>query len=580
MRCNICEIGCEIKEGKFGACKMYLNKNGKIVERFPNMYLAIFPVSIETMPILHFYPKGKFLQVGTVGCNFKCNGCISKILVDQANSVSGILKRMRSEDIVKEAIAENCIGISFFINEPTVSYYTFKDLAKRAKDNGLFVGCSTNAYFTEKALRELIPHIDFVNIGIKGYSDDRYRSCGAKSSKFVFRNLKLLYDSNVHVEVATVYIKGSEDEVIKTARYVSSISKDIPFQVMRFIPFGDASIDLEPTIRESEVLCDELRDYLNYVYLFNSPGTKYLNTICSNCGKTVFEREFYGPMGSRVIKNRSEGLCECGYKIPFEGVISGEQFDEKGFFGGYRYTRALEMIHAILVAVDADDKDIGKIWSDVIRSDYFKEFHEKIQKIDSYLNIIRYFAKLSNREEKGEELIGYIERKVDFIASRSKGADEPRVYYSMGYPLFALNKERFENDLVETAGGKSVNKLIKRKGKPGINISRDEFNDLNPEVVFISGFLSSPVSDFYDYCLKNDLVVDAIKDKNVYRIYPGWDFGSPRWILGLMCIANKIHPEIFNFDMEEEADKFYWRFYRLKFSSIEPNRSFHRASAR
>jgi hypothetical protein len=84
---------------------------------------------------------------------------------------------------------------------------------------------------------------------------------------------------------------------------------------------------------------------------------------------------------------------------------------KKVFFGGYRYTRALEMIHAILVAVNADDKDLGKIWSDVIRGDYFKD-----------------------------------------------------VYYSMGYPLFALNGKRFENDLVETAGGDSVNKLIKRGG--------------------------------------------------------------------------------------------------------------------
>jgi hypothetical protein len=205
-------------------------------------------------------------------------------------------------------------------------------------------------------------------------------------------------------------MRGFEGEVIKTARYISSISKDIPIQVMRFIPFGEASIDLEPTIKESE------------------------------------------------------------------------------------------MIHAILVAVNADDKDLGKIWSDVIRGDYFKD-----------------------------------------------------VYYSMGYPLFALNGKRFENDLVETAGGDSVNKLIKRGGKPGINISRNEFNGLN---------------------------ISAVKNKRIYRIYPGWNFGSPRWILGLMYIANEIHPEIFNFNIDDEADKFYGRFYRLNFSSIEPNRSFYRASAR
>jgi hypothetical protein len=76
------------------------------------------------------------------------------------------------------------------------------------------------------------------------------------------------------------------------------------------------------------------------------------------------------------------------------------------------------------------------------------------------------------------------------------------------------------------------------------------------------------------------LNISAVKNKRIYRIYPGWNFGSPRWILGLMYIANEIHPEIFNFNIDDEADKFYGRFYRLNFSSIEPNRSFYRASAR
>jgi ABC-type Fe3+-hydroxamate transport system substrate-binding protein len=45
----------------------------------------------------------------------------------------------------------------------------------------------------------------------------------------------------------------------------------------------------------------------------------------------------------------------------------------------------------------------------------------------------------------------------------------------MGYSLFALNGKRFESNLVEAAGGKSVNKLIEREGKQGITISREDF---------------------------------------------------------------------------------------------------------
>jgi pyruvate-formate lyase-activating enzyme len=576
MRCDICEIGCEIERGGFGRCKMYINENNKIVERFPDRYLAVFPISIETMPMLHLYPNGKFLQICTVGCNFKCGGCISEILINQVGAASGILKEMKPEQIIKRAIAEDCKGIAFCMNDPIVSYYTFKDLAAVAKDNSLLVGCSTNAYFTEVSLKALMPYLDFVNIGIKGYSDAMYKLCGAQSSKPVLRNLKLLYDNNVHVEVAAMYRKGFEVEVMNTAEYISSISKDIPFQIMRFIPFGEANIELEPTIRESEILCDEVKKYLNYVYLFNSPGTNYLNTICPKCGKVIFKRDFFGPMGSRIIENKFEGVCECGYKIPFMGTISDERFDEPGFFGGYRYTRALEMIHAILVTLRVDGEEtVGEIWFDVIRTDYLGELHEKVQRIDSYLGIVKYLAERTGKEREKSEFIDYIKEKIDFFTLKVKNAERPGVYYSMGYPLFALNAGRLENNLVEAAGGISVNKLIKKEGKPGINISKDEFIGLNPEVIFISGFLSCPVSDFHEYCMKNGLNVDAVKNKRIYRLYPGWDFGNPRWVLGLMYIANKVHPEIFNFNMEKEAEEFYRRFYGAKFSSIKENRSFY-----
>jgi hypothetical protein len=60
-------------------------------------------------------------------------------------------------------------------------------------------------------------------------------------------------------------------------------------------------------------------------------------------------------------------------------------------------------------------------------------------------------------------------------------------------------------------------------------------------------------------------------------MHPSWDFGSPRWILGLMMIANTIHPEIFDFSMEEEADLFYRKFYGVPYRSVATNRSFAHA---
>ncbi|CCK79099.1 radical SAM protein [Desulfobacula toluolica] len=577
MKCPVCELGCNIKEGEYGRCRMMTNRDDAIEERFADRYSTLFPISIETMPTLHFYPRHKFLQVSSIGCNFSCPGCISEVLTMGTETICAALKHLPPEKVIAKAIKENCKGIAFCINDPTVSFFTFLKLAKAAKKKGLLVGFSTNGYFTRDALEQLIEFTDFVNIGFKGFCDDRYKSCGVSSSAPVFRNLTHLFEAGVHVEAAAIHMKGYEDEVRQIARFVESLSADIPFQVMRFVPFGEADIEFEPTIRESEALCLDLKQQLNHVYLFNCPGTELLNTCCPDCGTTVITREFFGPMGSRIIKTLPDAICQCGRQPVIKGDIAQLRYDEHGFFGGYRTTRAFEMLHAIMVCIGADDPEkVSRLWFDLFESNYLKEFHETVQLPGEYGNIIDRLSQKTDCVETGNRLKQTINTTLDLISSKTRDVERPTVYYAMGYPLFALNAERFETNLVEAAGGNCLNKRLTRKGKPGVTITREELMAWNPDIIFISGFLSCPASDFYDYCIKHDIRVSAVENNRIYDHFPLWDFGSPRWMLGLMYIANTLHPQIFNFDMEKEANRFYTAFFNRPFDAKKANRSFYR----
>ncbi|MBG0768780.1 radical SAM protein [Methanococcus maripaludis] len=578
MKCTVCEIGCDISEGNYGRCNMYTNQNSKLIERFPNSYLTVLPITIETMPMVHFAPKNKFLQVSTVGCNFNCQGCISETLTSNADALSGALTKASPTDIISRAKTEECRGIVFCLNDPAASYYTFLNLAKEAKKANLWVGCSTNGYFTETALKSLIPYLDFVNIGLKGSSNARYKECGAKSAAPVFRNIRILHEAGVHVETSAMYINTGDEEILKSAEEVASVSKDIPLQVMRFVPFGEAKPELEPTINKSENIVDQLRSILNHVYLFNSPGTEYLTTKCPICGNEIIKREFYGPMGCRSIESLEEGRCPCGWQVPLKGPINNEQFTEYGMLGGYRTTRAIEMAHAILFTLGIrDNEELGDILGDIIKEDFIRGLHDRIQQIDSWLELIKDLAMRTGREKEGNELIAFIQERVDKINEGSKLIKScPTVYYSMGYPLFALNAERFETNLVEAAGGICVNKSLTRKGKPGVNISVNEINKLSPEMMFISGFLSSPASDYVQYCKKHGIDNKAVRMGNICNVPTGWDFGSPRWILGFMFLANTIHPEIYSFDLENEQKEFYKRFYGIDVENVVTNRDFSR----
>lgn len=585
MKCNVCEIGCAINDGAKGACGRYTVDGGKITELFPHSYLVVCPISAETMPVMNFYPGAKFLQISTSGCNFDCGGCVATVCAKEMDADSTAMKKLTPQQIIAKAFELECAGIAFLMNDPLASFHTFLEVAKLAKENGLLTGCSSNGYFTEYSLNELAPYLDFINIGIKGLSDADYKGCGAPSYLPVLRNIKVFYEKGVHVETACMHKKGDEETALRIAEAVASISKDIPLQVMRFIPLDDADIEGEPAIAESEKLIGRMKKIINYVYLFNSPGTDCINTFCPACGELIFERDFYGPMGSKLRKLHIDGdeknCPKCGHELKLKGAVAKRSFDENDFEGGYPFTRALEIIEGTLAAIGVRDrKKVIKCWEDVLVDGGLPRFHGNIQSFDKYADTIKYFGKLTGHEEGARNLTQYMRSKIDIISEGvGKLTEKPRVHYVMSSPLFALEPGRLENWLAEMAGGISVNNSMSFSGRPGMRITAETLNGLNPDVIFISSFMHTETDEFYALCEKHGVDVNAVRNKRIYNHKaPCFDFGSPRWILGLMHIASSLHPEIFSFDIEAEAKEFYSRFYGIEYVARDVNRSFAKPS--
>jgi pyruvate-formate lyase-activating enzyme/ABC-type Fe3+-hydroxamate transport system substrate-binding protein len=556
---------------------MYTVKDNVLVEKYPDSYLVVVPSEIESMPMLHYYPGGKFLQVCTIGCNFRCSGCVSWVLTENPETIKHAVHILSPEALVDKAQKEGCHGIMFSFNEPAVSFFTFKQIALLARENGLLVGCATNGYFTDEAFRELVQLIDFINIGIKGCTAETYSMFGAISVEPIFRNLRTSIESGVFTEVAAVYIKGSEDEVLETAKKIAAISRDIPFQVMRFIPLGTAEPLDEPSVREAEALCGQLKKLLNYVYLFNSPGTDLLNTYCPECGSVIVRRGFNGPMCAHTVECREGISCQCGFKPPFKGEhIKDSGAQVLGFFGGYKTILSLESVQTVLAFLgERDPGVIAKVLQHILKTGFIKGLYERTKQIGSYLDTVDHYAGLAGRKEKSKELRAFIEGYLSIIVERLKEENPPRtsVYFALGHPLIAVFGDKFDCNLVETAGGRCVNRDLERDDTPGMTISYDAFKRLNPDLIFINGAIGYPVDDFYNFCMNNDLDIRAVKDKKIYNLHPYNTGGRPDWILGLMQMSNLIHPEIFNFDMKFLADEFYERFLGIKFHSIKRSRS-------
>ncbi len=556
MICNYCERYCDIAEGTSGYCKMYRNECEGITENYPDSYLNIYPVSSESIPMLHFYPNSTFLLVSTIGCNFACDGCISEFQTTRKGTLETVLTPHTPEEILSIARESSCRGITFCLNEPTVSLPTFLRLAETAKNEGFLVGCSSNGYMTEETLHKMIPYLDFVNIGLKGSSDARYHECGAVSADPVFRNLQILHDAGVFIEVSTMYLYDREAEIRGAAEKVRQISPSIPFQVMRFFAVNEELTNLQPDKAQAEAMCNTLRGIVDHVYLFNTPATTELDSQCPNCGKTIIHRVFFGPMAARVLSLQPDGICSCGYAFPHKGDIIPVPTEDSPVLGGYRSIMGAKFIAGFLKVLGiTDEAEIDNLCNTVISNGYLIDLQQQHDSLETFTNMTRYLAELSGRRDAGESLIRYATGIADEIAKKVQSVDKPRVLGVFCHPLSPMYATKLGNTLIEMAGGLSLNKQENFRESSHAEYTVEEFNRINPDIILISGHFAPPIDEFLATCKYLGISCKATTEGDVYVMDSEFSSGDLGWLVSLMDVANILHPEIFTYSLKEEKEK-------------------------
>jgi len=532
---------------------MYRNEQETIVENYPDAYLNIYPVSSESIPMLHFYPNSVFLLVSTIGCNFACEGCISEFQTTRPGTLEKVLTPHTPEQVLSLARESSCRGITFALNEPTVSLPTFLRLAHAAKNEGFLVGCSSNGYMTEDALNMLLPVLDFVNIGLKGSTDTRYQECGVASGESVFRNLKILHDAGVFIEVSTMYICGREEEIIGAAERIRLISPAIPFQVMRFIATHEDLNDMQPDQVQAEEMCNTLRKILDHVYLFNTPATTELDSRCPECGETIIHRVFFGPMAARVLSCRPDGVCSCGYVFAGKGDIVPIPKEGPRVLGGYRSILGAKFVAEFLKVLGVDDEvEIDRLCNTVILNGYLRYLQDQKDSFETFIEMARYLGNLSGKSDVVERLLGYVRAIVYFIAKKVETAEKPRVYTVFCHPLSPMYASKFGNTLVEMAGGLSLNKQEDFQESVHAEYSVEALNQLDPDVIIISGHFSPPLKEFFATCSSLGITCKALSTGRVYIMNSEFTSGNVGWLISLMDVAKLIHPELFGFNLEEQ----------------------------
>ena len=320
VRCFACGHRCLIPPGRDGICRVRFNDKGTL--RVPFGYVAGLQLDpVEKKPFFHALPGAKALSFGMLGCDYHCGYCQNWVTSQALRDPTAMAptESVSPADIVSAAKRAGARIVTSTYNEPLITSEWAVEVFKAAKPEGLLCSYVSNGNGTEEVLEYLRPWVSLYKVDLKGFRDRPYRDLGGTLERVLF-TIRALHAKGIWVEVVTLVVPGlndSPEELRDIARFLVSVSPDIPWHVTAFHP--DYRMDDRPAtsvqslLRAAETGASE---GLHFVYAGNLPGAvrSWENTYCPGCRALIVER-----LGYRILSNRmgAGGRCpECRQAVP------------------------------------------------------------------------------------------------------------------------------------------------------------------------------------------------------------------------------------------------------------------------
>ena len=318
IKCGLCHHACMLRDGKRGICGVRRRQGEEIVSLVYGRLVAENVDPVEKKPFFHVQPGSMSYSIATVGCNFSClhcqNSSISQVKIISGGTAPGRIRT--AEEVVAAALENACRSISYTYVEPTIFFEFAMDCCRLAKEAGLKNLFVSNGYMTREVLDLLEPHLDAINIDLKGFSETFYKKvCGARLAP-VLETIKECMRRGIWVEVTTLLIPGmndSDDELGDIARFLVTVDPDIPWHVTGYYPSYKMT-ELPPTPAEilGRARAIGFSEGLRYVYTGNRPGYTGENTCCPTCGSSLLTRHGFQLQSEHL----QHGCCpDCATSI-------------------------------------------------------------------------------------------------------------------------------------------------------------------------------------------------------------------------------------------------------------------------
>jgi pyruvate formate lyase activating enzyme len=306
--------------GRRGICKVRFHQDSQL--RVPFGYVAgVQSDPVEKKPFFHVHPGSDALTFGMMGCDFHCSYCqnwvTSQALRDEA--ATSRVRAVTPEQLAAAARRHGARLVVSSYNEPLITAEWAVAVFKPAQAAGLLCALVSNGNATPEALDFLRPWIVAYKVDLKSFNDRHYRSLGGRLDH-VTETIRMVHERGLWLEVVTLLVPGFNDdegELRAMARFLVSVSPDIPWHVTAFHPDYKMTEPRPTQVRDLTRAAEiGVGEGLRFVYAGNLPGRvgPWEDTRCPGCGGTLIQRHGYLLRDYRITQ---AGECpECRRAIP------------------------------------------------------------------------------------------------------------------------------------------------------------------------------------------------------------------------------------------------------------------------
>ncbi len=316
IQCQVCPRQCVIPPGDRGACDVREHRDGELVLQTYGRSVSAAVDPIEKKPLFHFAPGSEVLSVATRGCNFACDFCQNHAIALEGETA-------RERELPPTTLADRARkydGIAYTYTEPTIFFEYALDTMRQSGDETYNVFVS-NGYMSPETADRLGPHLDAINVDIKGDRAFYREHCGVPDPAPIYDALETLAEHDVWIEITNLLVPGENtDETVlrERMRWIrDTLGPETPVHFSRFHPdYRLTDIPATPIGTLEDAMAVAREAGLEFAYCGNVPGHEAESTRCPACDTTVIEREGFSVRSFDL----ADGACpSCGTVIPVAG---------------------------------------------------------------------------------------------------------------------------------------------------------------------------------------------------------------------------------------------------------------------